>query len=171
MKRSSLNDTAGLPDPLLGYNFDLVFPKIPGSSIPTRNLTLKCQSTSIPGMQIEPVILAIHGIELSYAGRQIWSKTFTATFVETRDSTTRQQIRDWIKFARNNSKNAGHYKSDYAVNAILYLYDDIPNITNEIKIVNVFPTGLEDVAMDGSNSNLISVSVTLNYDWTEESKN
>jgi hypothetical protein len=167
MARTSLQDVAGLPDPLLSYNFDLIFPSIPGGGN-SRGMTVKCMSTALPGMQIEQQTAALHGVEVNYAGRQIWQKTFQATFIETRDADTRKQIRRWIEFARNNRGNSGHYKADYSVDAIMLLYDDIPNVIQETKIVGCFPTQLDDVNMEGSQGTIVQVSVTFSYDWTEE---
>jgi hypothetical protein len=167
MARTSLQDVAGLPDPLLSYNFDLIFPSIPGGGN-SRSMTVKCMSTALPGMQLEQQTAALHGVEVNYAGRQIWTKTFQATFIETRDAGTRAAIRRWIEFARNNRFNSGNYKSQYAVDAVMQLYDDIPAVINTTKIVGCFPTQLDDVNMDGSQGTIVQVSVTFSYDWTEE---
>lgn len=167
MARTSLQDVAGLPDPLLSYNFDLIFPSIPGGGS-TRAMTVKCMSTALPGMQLEQQTASLHGVEINYAGRQIWTKTFQATFIETRDGGTRAAIRRWIEFARNNKANSGNYKSQYGVDAVMLLYDDIPNVINTTKIVGCFPTQLDDVNMDGAQGTIVQVSVTFSYDWTEE---
>ena len=169
MIRTSLQDVAGLPDPLLSYNFDLMFPRIPGATGDVRGMTIKCMTTSLPGMQLEQVTASLHGVEVSFAGRQIYSKTFQATFYEARDCGSRQAIRQWIEYARNNRRNAGNYKSQYAVGAMMYLYDDIPNVINETKIVNCFPTAMDDLSMDGGQGQLVQLQCTFSYDWTEES--
>lgn len=167
MARSSLQDVAGLPDPLLSYNFDLILNGIPGGGN-TRLMTIKCMSTSLPGMQLEQQTASLHGVEVNYAGRQIWNKTFQATFIETRDATTRKDIRNWIEFARNNRNNSGNYKAQYAKDVMMLLYDDIPNVISQTKIVGCFPTQLDDVQMDGSQGSIVQVTVTFSYDWTEE---
>lgn len=168
MARTSLQDVSGLPDPLLSYNFDLIFPTIPGGGGSSRALTVKCMTTSLPGMQLEQATASLHGVEVSYAGRQIWTKTFQATFIETRDAATRKTFRRWIEFARNNSRNAGHYKKDYAVDGVMMLYDDIPAIILETKIVGMFPTQMDDVAFDGAAGTIVTSSITFSYDYTEE---
>ena len=166
--RTSLSDVAGLADPILSYNFDLIFPSIPGGG-DSRSMTIKCMTSSLPGMELEQVTSGLHGVEVSHAGRQIWTKTFQATFYETRDGATRGSIRKWIEFARNNGKNSGQYKSAYAINAQMVVYDDIPNPINTATIFGLFPKQIDDQSFDGSNSNVISASVTFSYDYTEES--
>ena len=61
MARTSYSDMSGLPDPLLSYNFDLVIPNIPGGGN-TKALTIKCQSTSLPGKSLEDVTVTAHGV-------------------------------------------------------------------------------------------------------------
>lgn len=168
--RTSLQDTAGLPDPLLSYNFDLLFTRVPGNSGNAgRELTIKCQSSALPGLQLEQQTLGLHGVEVSYAGRQLWNKTFQAQFVETRDGNTRRAFKNWVEFARNNRRGTGTYKRDYAVDAIMRLYDDVPNAIETSKIVGTFPTQVDDLSMDGSQGNIVMVSVTFSYDWVEPS--
>jgi hypothetical protein len=166
MARTSLQDVNGLPDPLLSYNFDLIFPSIPGGG-DTRSMTVKCMSTAIPGMQLEQQTVGLHGVEVNYAGRQIWTKSFQAVFVETRDGSTRRNLRNWVEFARNNRQNAGNYKAQYSVAALLQLYDDIPNIIETTKIIGCWPMQIDDVAMDGSQGTVVQVSCTFSFDWTE----
>ncbi len=165
--RTSLHDVAGLPDPLLSHAFDLFFPRIPGFNGGTRGLTVRCMSTSLPGMQLEQETAALHGVEVSYAGRQIWTKTFPATFIATRDAYTQTAFRSWITFARNNRGNSGNYKVNYAVDTVLTLYDDIPNVIDNQKIIGVFPTSLEDLSVDGGAGTILQFSVQLSFDWME----
>lgn len=168
MARTSLSDVSGLADPILSYNFDMMFPSFPGGG-DARSMIVKCMTTVLPGMELEQVTSALHGVEVSHAGRQIFSKTFQATFYETRDGATRGSIRKWIEFARNNGKNAGNFKRDYAITVDLLVYDDIPNIINTIKVFGLFPKQIDDQSFDGSNSNVITSSVTFSYDYTVES--
>lgn len=169
MARTSLNDVRGLVDPLQEWNFDLFFPRIPGiGGNQTRNLTIKCQTTALPGMQLDQVTVALHGVEVNFAGRQIYQKTFTATFIETRDTGTRTAIRGWIEFARNNRTNQGNYKSDYAVDLEMTLYDDIPNVVQRTMLRSAFPINLDDSNLDGGNSGILTYNVTFSYDLHEE---
>lgn len=155
------------------YNFDLTFPRIPGAGASTGQLKARCASATLPGPQIEPVIVPLHGVEVSYAGRQIWTKTFTATFNEMRDTKVRRAMRLWIEFARNNRQNTGNYKggsgiNGYATDVILELYDDIPTIVQSTKIINVWPTTIDDLQLEGSSSTAAIYNITFAFDKTED---
>lgn len=170
MARTSLRDVNGLPDPQLTYNFDLFFDSIPGGlGVNSRGLAIRCMSTSIPGMQVDQVTVALHGVETNYAGRQIYTKQFSAVLHETRDNGVRAAMRGWMEFARNNIQNAGNYKAQYARTAEIVLYDDIPNETRRIKVHGVWPMSFDDLQLDGSQSAAAQYNVTFSFDYTEES--
>lgn len=167
MARTSLRDVAGLPDPQLTYNFDLIFDSVPGGG-DARGLITRCMTTSIPGMQLDQVTVALHGVETNYRGRQIWTKQFTGTFHETRDQTVRSAFRNWVTFAQDNRQNQGNYKAQYARTAEIVLYDDIPNETRRIKVYGCWPMSFDDLQLDGSQSAAAQYNVTFSFDYTEE---
>jgi len=163
MARSSYSDARSLPDPLLSYNFDLIIANVPGGG-DTRALKIKCQSTEIPGTSVEDVSVFLHGVELKYAGRQTWTHTLSAQYLETRDMSTRFGIKNWIEYARNARQNTGRYKSQYATIADLLLYDDAGLVIRTIRMEGFFPQSLQETGVDGSNSAPVIIPVTFYYD-------
>src|SRR3972149_2348875 len=123
--RSSLTDARSLPDVFQVWNFDLYVPSMPGGG-DSRSLAAKVQTTSVPGVTIEPVVVPLHGVEVVYAGREVFAHTLECTAVEMRDMATRNAIRRWMNFARSQRSNSGSFKTEYAVTVELVLYDDIP---------------------------------------------
>lgn len=169
MARTSLRDVAGLPDPQTTYNFDLFFDSIPGGAgVNSRGLAIRCMTTSIPGMQVDQITVPLHGVEVNYAGRQIYSKQFSATLHETRDNGIRAAIRGWVEYARNNRQNQGNHKAQYARTAEIVLYDDIPNETRRIKVFGCWPLSFDDLQLDGSQSTAAQYNVTFSFDYTQE---
>lgn len=169
MPRTSLSDVRSLPDPLMSYNWDLFVPVVPSGS-DFRSLTIKCQSVNIPGVQTEDVPVTLHGATVKYAGREIFgSNQFTATFLETRDMTTRDVIRQWIEYQRNSANNSGEYKINYEATGLLALYDDKGNAIRTINIYGMFPQNLDEPTLDGSQSAPVLYTVTFNFDFTRES--
>lgn len=163
MAKTSLNDIRSLSDPLMSYNWDFVIPNMPGGG-DSRSLTFKAQSTSIPGVQLEPVIVGLHGIEVTYAGRQMFSHTLDVTFLETRDIGTRTAIRNWMELARNQEANSGDYKANYSTEVQMILYDDTGAEVRKIRMFGVYPSSLQDVAVDGSQGAIVQVAITFSYD-------
>jgi hypothetical protein len=167
MARTSLADISSLPDPLLAYNFDLLIPNVPGGGSP-RALTLKCMNTNVPGSILEQVLIQLHGAETVSAGRVTFTHTLAATFLETRDMTTRDAIRLWQDFARDVRVNGGNYKAGYATDGMILLYDDTGTTVATINVRNMWPSEMTEFAVDGSNSTAANISVTFNYDsWDQ----
>jgi hypothetical protein len=165
--RTSLQDVRSLSDPLQSYNWDLIIPVMPGTSN-SRTFTYKAQSTSIPGFQLEQVPVALHGVELRYAGRANFSHSFQVTLIETRDIGTRDMLRRWSRLARDWTTNTGTYKEIYGTSVELVLYDDIPIEIKRIRLVGCWPETVDDSSLDGTSSAVVTTSVTFSYDYMEE---
>ncbi len=166
MARTSLSDVRSLPDPLLSYNWDLFVPVVPVGDF--RALTIKCQNVTLPGVSVEDVPITLHGVTLKFAGREMFTNQFSATFLETRDMSTRDVIRQWIEYCRNVANNTGQYKVNYETTAQLALYDDKGNTVRTINIYGCFPQMLDEPSLDGSGSQPVLYTVTFNYDFTSE---
>ncbi len=164
MARTSYSDMSGLPDPVLSYNFDLIIPNIPGGGN-TRALTIKCQSSALPGMSLEDVTVSGHGIELKYAGRPVYTHTLSASFWETRDMTTRDALMAWMLLGRNAKQNTGDYKVNYSTLAQTLIYDDTgSNVIRTIQYEGFYCQDLQEIALDGGQSTALQVQATFFYD-------
>lgn len=167
MARSSLYDAQAVADPAQSWNYDLFLPAIPGSS-DTRALTWKCMSTGLPGFALDRVTVALHGIELIYAGRKTYEHTFTSTFMEASDWSTRNQFYAWSESTRSWIQNTGTYASSYKVNAQLVVYNDLPQVSRTITVVGMWPQSVADVELDGSASNLVTLQITWAFDYVTD---
>jgi len=165
--RTSLQDVRSLVDPLQTYNWDVIIPAMPGTGN-SRTFTYKAQSTSIPGFLLEQVPVALHGIELRYAGRANYTHSFQVTLIETRDMGTRNMLLRWQKLARDWIQNAGTYKETYSTTIELVLYDDIPAEVANIKLIGCWPETVDDSQVDSSSSGVVTTSVTFSFDYPEE---
>jgi hypothetical protein len=165
MARTSLSDIRSLPDPLLSYNWDLILPRIPGYS-DSKPFTFKCQTAAVPGMMLEQVPVALHGVELRYAGRKNYSHSMSVTILETRDMSSRAMFLAWNETARSWLNNTGSYKDVYGVNAELVLYDDIPTQIRKITLVGAWPEDVGEGSLDGSQSAAVTYTVQFSFDFS-----
>jgi hypothetical protein len=110
MARTSLADVSSVADPATSWNFDLFLPSIPGSS-DTRALTYKCMTSALPAFSMDRVSVPLHGIELVYAGRKTYSHSFSTTFMESSDWSTRSQFYAWAENTRSWVNNTGSLAS------------------------------------------------------------
>jgi hypothetical protein len=149
------------------YNWDIIFPRIPGTP-DTKPFTFKAMTTSLPGMQLESTPVALHGIELRYAGRANFTHQLPITFIENRDASTRDMLVKWMRSARDWVSNSGTYKDAYSVTVQMLLYDDIPQVVRTINLYGVWPETFDDVGVDGQTSGIVQISATLSYDYHED---
>lgn len=165
MSRSSIQDVLGIRDPALSYNFSLFLPNIPGSAS-TRDVTIACQSTSLPGSSLEQVKVDLHGISVVYAGRKTYTHSFNANFLITSDWSIKEKFERWVEFARSWRNNTGSTLAEYSVPAIITLYNDYPAIVKSMRVNNIFPASISDVELDGSQGNALFQQVEFHYtDW------
>lgn len=167
MARTGLEQVLSLPDPLLSYNFDLVIANVPGGGN-SRSLAIKCMTTSIPGVQIEPSLVQLHGAEAQFAGRIMYTKNLPFTYLEDRLIDSRTSLLNWFYFARDIRNNSGAFKSEYATIGDMKLYNDKGEIARTIRLYNMFPLTLEDAGMDGASSNPVQITGSFSYDYHED---
>ena len=159
----TITDLRGLPDPLLQYRWTLIVPNVPGGG-DGRRLQYQCKTSSIPGLSNEEVVVTSHGIDLQFAGRQMYGQSFAATFYETRDLIVYETIRNWLDFARNHRDGSGNYKVNYAVPAQMLLFDDQLKVIKTINLEGFFPGEMSEASVDGSSSAPVEFSVTFKFD-------
>ena len=167
MARTHLTDLRGMADVYQIWNFDLFIDNIPGGG-DGQAIAIVCKTTEHPGLQIDQVTVGLHGAEVNYAGRQIYTKQFTATYVETRDMVVTSAFRRWVEFARNMRENSGNYKSAYEARGRLVMYDDTASTVKELTLVGLFPIDVQAISLDGSTSGAAEQSVSFSFDYHEE---
>lgn len=167
MARTSIQDIRSLGDPLQTYNWDVIFTRIPGTA-DLKPFTYKAMTTSIPGMLLESTPVALHGVELRFAGRANFSHQLPLTLLENKDVSTRDMLNKWMRSARDWVSNSGSYKDVYGVTVQLLLYDDIPQVVRTINLYGCWPETFDDVSVDGQASGAVQVSLTLSYDFWED---
>ena len=167
MPRNGLLQALAIQDVQQTWSWGVVIPRVPGVG-DVRSLSAKCISTSVPGYQIEPVKVELQGgIQLQYAGRRVWSMSWQATFIESRDAGTRSALVAWANMIRNPLLGVGSYKVVYAVPIELSLYDDAGIVSRSIKLVNAFPLDVGEATLDQTSAPM-QYAVTFSYDVTEE---
>lgn len=151
-------------DPLLSDNYQLSFPNIPTGDIATP-LLMQCRTAAKPGVTLGSTEVQLFGHTLEFATNKTFSHDMSTEYVENRSMQIHSIIEKWCEFIRSTQGQTGAFKSDYARNAVLSVFDQQGNIVNDYVIVNCWPTGVPESPFDGSASNLISVAVSWKYDY------
>ena len=166
MPRTGLDDVAGLADPLMQYNFDMVVSNMPGGG-DTTAFKHKIMTTSIPGITIEPVTVDLHGVSIEYAGRKQYPRTLAFEILELRDMSARDALRGWHDLTRDDN-SLGEYYEVYTTDVDLQLYDSKNNLVRTIRLIDCWLESFDDAGVDGSASTPVTVTGNLRYLRHEE---
>jgi hypothetical protein len=167
-QRHKFSDLSRIKDPLMTYNFNLLIANVPGGG-DGEQLMLRCQSASIPGMQIDQVAVDLRGMTLRYAGRHVYNGTFSASYIEARDIKTRSALLRWMYFARDFRNASGNYKADYATNIDVELFDDREQtVIRTIRCFGAFPYEVQEVQLESGASTNAVIQVSFSYDWFQD---
>lgn len=171
MAHSTLTDIrGGLPDAADTELFDFIIPSVPGISSQGgsgRDLAVLCQQAVWPGRGNEIMEVPLHGAQLNFAGRVTMPRTMSITYAERSDLLVTNTIRRWMGFQRGMISGVSRgYKKDYAVDgAVCYKYDTTGKVVDTCVFYGLMPEDLPDVQLDGSSTNLWTVSVSFRYDF------
>ena len=164
--RPDLNAYKSVGDPLIAADFFLLIPFIPGSPDP-RQLSYKIVSTALPGSQIEQVPYEIGARKFHFAGRRMYTGTWTATIAESSNGSSRGELLNWMNLARPYATGNGTYKSLYSVIAELRVYDAANRVAVSSVIKGLFPLNIDDTNLEQS-STIIQYPVQFSFDEVEE---
>jgi len=168
MARLNLSQAQSITDPFITHDWNIIFTSIPGAAgLDLRQLSMRAQTSSIPGITVEPTVVALKDVEVSFALRQTWPKTLSCTFLEVRDMTTRDAFLAWAKFAKNMRTGVGAYKSEYAIDVIMELYDATDSVIRIVKLLSAWPSEVGELGLE-SPGNPGYLPVTFTYDATDE---
>ena len=162
--RISFNQINAQPDILDQTAFLLDFGTIPGAGN-SEHLAIKCLNVPIPGMGNEKMSVALHGHTFGFRGRRTYPGTFSPTFYEDSLMRTLRALQGWLEVTvGSNTGNSQGYKSDYAVDANLIVYDTTGLAIAAHIIENCIIQDVPDVTFDGSSSSPVQVAPTFGYD-------
>jgi hypothetical protein len=167
MARVSVDDIYSFPDPVIGFNFNLIVENPPGGGS-AKALNVKCKSTSLPGSSIEPVEVSLHGHVIKRAGRRTFPRTLPFTLVETTDFSSRRTIRRWMNAARKARDQSGQGSNVYAVDATVEVLNDAGEVLYPVILRKAWVEELGDADLTGESSNPLDFSGQLSYDIVQE---
>lgn len=168
MPKPTIGDiAASVPDPMLSDNFVLDIPSLP-IGVSARPLLMQCRTATKPGMTINAVEVQLFGHTLEHAGNLTYNHDMSVEYLENRKAEILTILEGWAEFVRSHDTQHGAYKSEYARDGYLRIFDQKGIKVKEYRIVNMWPSQVPDVSFDGQSSNIIALSVTWKFDYVEE---
>jgi hypothetical protein len=104
---------------------------------------------------------------MNFRGRQTFSKTISATFVETVDGAVLNALLNWKEIVVGTRSGNGAYKKQYSALGTLGIIDTSGYVVHQQSIFYMFPTEVSNISLDGSSSGPVAISTTWSFDFVE----
>jgi hypothetical protein len=139
------------------------------SSIP--DLTSRCESAELPGRQIATTDNKIYGPIYKTPYQTIYAE-MTMTFIDTADMSIRLFFEEWMNSIYNPKYNQMQYLDTFMADAEVTQYDldgdtDSLNKTLQFKLLNIFPTNINQMSTSWGDDSPHKLSVTFFYERYE----
>lgn len=160
-----------------GTLFEVVLPQIPAISdidVTSDFLNLMCESVTLPGRDIETIkdnTFNIKGNSLSMA---FTNNDINISFYVTNDWKAWNYINRWLSLSFPGIRDKSTpiyvgYKNDYAKDVTIRHYDQAGSLRKQIKLINAFPTSINQIDLSNNATDIIKCTSTLMYDqWYDE---
>jgi len=161
----TIADVRALADPARSFQFQVLIAPLIGTGSDTGTMSLRCQSTQVPGVQNEATMVRLAGFRLPYPGLQRFSHVWPTRFVEGNDMGVFQQIQSWATTATDPTTQLSGTKLSITANATVQQLDNGGNAIQSWLIVGVWPSIVPGYAMDVDSSNPVEFSVDWYFDY------
>lgn len=162
----SLTAVEGIGDVLGNWRFLLeIQPTAAANNAIVQALMLRCQQIDFSGVTVETVQVQLAGHETNYRGRSTFSKTISATFIETFDGAALNALLNWKEAVVGTTSGNGLYKKDYAALGLLSILDATGRVSHSQQIFYMFPTEVNNLTLDSSSSTPLTISTTFSFDY------
>jgi hypothetical protein len=137
-----------------------------------RDLTFQCESTELPGRTISTSDILIAGptIKLPYTSTY---NEITFTFYCTNDMYEKRIFDAWTNVICSRTDNTLGYREEYATTIGIFQYDEggdkrpWPALTYGVKLIDAFPTSINQLNLSWTDDNIHRLSVTFAYTYYE----
>ena len=150
------------------FNVTLPFPGYAAVGGETSDLAFLCTATSIPGQTVASVPVNFRGRVLNIAGDRTFNP-WSITVLNDTDFKIYRAMERWMNGINNMTDNEGLTNpSDYQVDGFVDHLDRNGATIKSYTYRGLFPTALDDIALDyGTNNAIETFGVTFTYQYFE----
>ena len=150
------------------FKVTMPFPGYAAVGGETESMAFLCTATNLPSSEIGELTVNFRGRPIYMAGDRTF-QTWTTTIINDTDFAIKNAIERWSNGINNHSDNEGLANPvDYQVDAFVDQLDRNGNIIKSYTFRGMFPTTLDDIALDyGTNNAVESFSATHRYQYFE----
>lgn len=129
-----------------------------------RDISLLCESASIPGRQISTIdyVAEKQSVKIPYT---FINEDITCSFLLTNDYYMKTMFDNWLEKVFDSNSYRAKFKSDFTSDIVIQQLNSSNIPVYGIKLENAFPTTVAAIALDNNSENTIQkLNVTFSYD-------
>lgn len=159
-----LGQVTSLADVIQSNHFELLIPTVPGGG-DGQSLNIRNMTAILPGRKNDPIQVELHRHKVNFAGKRTYGNSFAATYVESSDRAIWSALLNWQNQMTDPSTGLPRPKSDYATVGVVNIYDSSNAIVESRTFYGLFVSGLDDASLNGSGTEVLTVSAQFSYDY------
>ena len=147
----------------IGSHFTVILPSL-GSNGSTKDVSMKCEVASLPGINIMTSEIRAFGETTEYA-YGVNYPPIQLTFFITNDFDVKEYFNSWLQSVFDTrTRSVGYYK-DYAKPLTISMSDKEGNETYKIVLHEAYPKAINDISLAYSDNAPIKLNVSVQYKW------
>lgn len=178
MTRPSITDVRGIQNFATVYQWNVMFSTLPKkvstTALTSNNgepLNFRCESTELPKLTNESMIVSIRGHKIKQSGIHTYSNILTLIFVETVDNMISQFLHDWREACWEAKTGVQQTKQDIQAVMELHRLNSVDKEIWKYKMTGVYLEDFDLGQLDGVTSEAFKPSIVLSYDYFEDGEN
>lgn len=148
------------------FQVQFVNPVLPAADF---KVPFMVRAAGIPASTVGSYTVPYFGREVKYAGDRTF-EPWSVTIINDEDFLVRNSLEAWLNFINSHDSNTRALPQDYKSNGIITQYSKDGSPLRSYIFEGMYPTGVEGIAMDWSQTNAIEeFGATFEYDmWRVE---
>lgn len=134
-----------------------------------RVLSLRCESTELPGRSLMTTSMKIYGVEEKFPYMSSYND-ISLTFIVSDDMIEKRIFESWVNYIHPTATFNFKYKDDYARDMIITQYDLKKKMSYQVSLINAYPIAVNPLSLDWGSDGYHKLNVTFVYDYWKSSE-
>lgn len=131
-----------------------------------RLLSLRCESTELPGRSLMTTSMKIYGIEEKFPYLSSYNDV-SLTFIVSDDMIEKKIFESWLDYIHPSATFNFKYKDEYSSNLKITQYDLKKTESYQVLLKRAYPIAVNPLSLDWGSDGYHKLTVTFVYDYWE----
>ena len=132
-----------------------------------KGMMYRCETAELPGKTFMTHELKIYGPTEKMPYQHAYND-LNLTFIVSDDMREKKKFEEWIELISPIDTYDFNYKNTYVGSIEIYQYDVSDNLTYKVRLIDAYPTGINQLDLDWSSDGHHKLVVTFAYTYWEE---